>query len=140
MPSTRPRFPAPQSIAQIAVLVREYDEAIEFFVQKLGFTLLEDTDMGLGKRWVVVRPSSPSGVSLLLARAATPEQAASVGNQAGGRVFLFLHTDDFEREHVSMTARGVRFLESPRREPYGTVAVFEDLYGNKWDLIEPLRS
>jgi catechol 2,3-dioxygenase-like lactoylglutathione lyase family enzyme len=133
-----PILPAPQSITQITFLVREYAEAISFFTQKLGFTLLEDADLGAGKRWVVVRPANTSGANLLLARAATPEQAAAIGNQAGGRVFLFLHTDNFERDHAAMIARGVRFLELPRMEPYGTVAVFEDLYGNKWDLLEPI--
>lgn len=125
-----------QSIARIAFLVRDYDEAIAFYTQKLGFLLLEDTDMGAGKRWVVVEPPNSRGTALLLARAATPEQAAAVGNQAGGRVFLFLYTNDFARDHAAMTARGVHFLEAPRSEPYGTVAVFEDLYGNKWDLLE----
>ncbi len=127
-----------QSIAQITYLVRDYDEAIAFFTQKLGFSLVEDTDMGAGKRWVVVRPPNSAGTGLLLAQAATPEQAACVGNQAGGRVFLFLHTDNFQRDHAAITRRGVRFLESPRSELYGTVAVFEDLYGNKWDLLEPV--
>lgn len=139
MPSPRPGLPSPQSIAQITYLVRDYDEAIEFFVQRLGFSLLEDTDMGSGKRWVVVCPPNSSGATLLLARAATPEQAACVGHQSAGRVFLFLHTDDFERDHAAMVARGIRFLESPRAEPYGPVAVFEDLYGNKWDLLEPFE-
>jgi catechol 2,3-dioxygenase-like lactoylglutathione lyase family enzyme len=137
MSSPPSNLPAWQSISQITFLVREYDEAIAFFTQKLGFSLVEDTDMGVGKRWVVVRPPNASGVTLLLARAATADQSACIGNQAGGRVFLFLHTDNFQRDHAAMTAHGVRFLESPRLEPYGTVAVFEDLYGNKWDLIEP---
>jgi len=132
-------LPPRQSIAQITFLVREYDEAIAFFTQKLGFSLVEDTNMGPGKRWVVVRPSNSVGTTLLLARAASPEQTACVGNQAGDRVFLFLHTDNFQRDRAAITARGVRFLESPRTEPYGTVAVFEDLYGNKWDLLEPIR-
>ena len=127
-----------QSIAQIAFLVREYDEAIEFFVQKLGFTLLQDVDMGSGKRWVVVQPQDSSGAALLLASASTPEQIACIGNQSAGRVFLFLHTDNFQRDHTPMIARGVLFLESPRTKSYGTVAVFEDLYGNKWDLLEPI--
>ncbi|HWY45591.1 MAG TPA: VOC family protein [Candidatus Sulfotelmatobacter sp.] len=137
MSSPPSNLPAWQSISQITFLVREYDEAIAFFTQKLGFSLLEDTDMGVGKRWVVVHPPNASGVALLLARAATTDQSACIGNQAGGRVFLFLHTDNLQRDHAAMTAHGVRFLESPRLEPYGTVAVFEDLYGNKWDLIEP---
>src|SRR5690349_9245732 len=127
-----------QTLAQLSFLVRDYDEAIVFFTQKLGFSLLENTDMNAGKRWVVVRPSNPSGAALLLARAATPEQVACVGNQSGGRVFLFLQTDNFQGDHAAMIARGVRFLEAPRTEPYGTVAVFEDLYGNKWDLLEPI--
>jgi catechol 2,3-dioxygenase-like lactoylglutathione lyase family enzyme len=127
-----------QTLAQLTFLVRDYDEAIVFFTQKLGFSLLENTDMNAGKRWVVVRPSNPSGAALVLARAATPEQVACVGNQSGGRVFLFLQTDNFQGDHAAMIARGVRFLEAPRTEPYGTVAVFEDLYGNKWDLLEPI--
>jgi len=127
-----------QTLAQLTFLVRDYDEAIAFFIQKLRFSLLENTDMGAGKRWVVVRPSNPAATALLLARAATPEQVACVGNQSGGRVFLFLQTDNFKRDHAAMIARGIRFLESPRTEPYGTVAVFEDLYGNKWDLLEPV--
>lgn len=118
-----------------ALLVRDYDEAIAFYVGKAGFDLVEDTDQGGGKRWVVVSPGAGSG-GLLLARAAGAEQAARVGDQAGGRVFLFLETDDFARDHGRMTAAGVRFLEAPREEAYGTVAVFEDLYGNRWDLIE----
>ena len=119
-----------------ALLVRDYAEAIGFFVRKLGFTLTADTDQGGGKRWVVVAPDDHAG-GLLLARAADAAQAAHVGDQTGGRVFLFLETDDFAADHRRMTEAGVRFLEAPRREPYGTVAVFEDLYGNRWDLIEP---
>jgi catechol 2,3-dioxygenase-like lactoylglutathione lyase family enzyme len=135
--ATAPRnSPSIQSIALVAFLVRDYDEAIAFFTQKLGFSLVEDTDMGAGKRWVVVAPSNSAGSALLLARAVTPEQSAAIGNQTGGRVFLFLHTDNFARDHAAMQSKGVRFLESPRSEPYGTVAVFEDLYGNKWDLLE----
>jgi catechol 2,3-dioxygenase-like lactoylglutathione lyase family enzyme len=118
-----------------ALLVRDYDEAIGFYVGKLGFELAEDAEQGGGKRWVVVRPRG-SDAGLLLARA-VGEQAARIGDQAGGRVFLFLQTDDFDRDHAAWTAAGVRFLEAPRREPYGTVAVFEDLYGNRWDLIQP---
>jgi catechol 2,3-dioxygenase-like lactoylglutathione lyase family enzyme len=121
-------------IAHLTYLVREYDEAIAWFTRMLGFTLVEDTDLGNGKHWVLVGPGE--GVRLLLARAATPEQAAHIGKQGGGRVFLFLQTDDFVRDHAAFVARGVRFLEAPRQEAYGTVAVFEDLYGNKWDLIE----
>ncbi|HEY8616859.1 VOC family protein [Phenylobacterium sp.] len=128
----------PQRLALTALLVRDYDEAIGFYVGKLGFELVEDTHMGGGKRWVVVRPAG-SEAGLLLARA-SGEQARAVGDQAGGRVFLFLETDDFDRDHARMAAAGVRFLEAPRREPYGTVAVFEDLYGTKWDLIQPARA
>ena len=137
MPPLPVKDSIPQSIAHVAFLVRDYDEAIAFFTQKLGFVLLEDTDMGAGKRWVLVRPPNARGTTILLARAATPDQAAAIGKQAGGRVFLFLYTNDFARDHAAMTARGVHFLEAPRIEPYGTVAVFEDLYGNKWDLLEP---
>jgi catechol 2,3-dioxygenase-like lactoylglutathione lyase family enzyme len=118
-----------------ALVVRDYDEAIDFYVNKAGFELVDDTDQGGGKRWVVVSPGAASG-ALLLAKAAGPEQAARVGDQTGGRVFLFLETDDFARDHGRMIAAGVRFLEAPRHEPYGSVAVFEDLYGNRWDLIE----
>jgi catechol 2,3-dioxygenase-like lactoylglutathione lyase family enzyme len=121
-----------------ALLVRDYDEAIDFYVGKAGFDLIEDTDQGGGKRWVVVSPGAGSG-ALLLAKAATPDQAARIGDQTGGRVFLFLETDDFARDHKRLSAAGVRFLEPPRHEPYGSVAVFEDLYGNRWDLIEPRR-
>jgi len=123
-----------QRLALTALLVREYDEAIDFYVRKVGFDLVEDTDMGAGKRWVVVRPPG-SDAALLLARA-VGEQARAVGDQAGGRVFLFLETDDFARDHARMSAAGVRFLEDPRHEPYGTVAVFEDLYGTRFDLIQ----
>ncbi len=128
-------------IATVALVVREYDEAIAFFVDALGFTLDEDTDMGAGKRWVVVTPphapsDSAAGASLLLARAVSDEQRAVIGAQGGGRVWLFLHTDDFSRDHSRMTAAGVHFREEPRHERYGTVAVFEDLYGNPWDLLQ----
>lgn len=124
------------SVATVTVLVRDYDEARDWYIDKLGFTLIDDRDMGGGKRWVVVAPRG-NGARLLLARAVKPEEIAQVGNQAGGRVFLFLVTDDFATDHAAMRARGVRFLEEPRHEPYGSVAVFEDLYGNKWDLIQP---
>jgi catechol 2,3-dioxygenase-like lactoylglutathione lyase family enzyme len=124
-----------QRLAHVALLVRDYDEAIAFFTQALRFELVEDTDMGGGKRWVLVRPSGAE-TALLLARAVTPEQQAAVGNQAGGRVFLFLQTDDFPRDYERMRAAGVRFAEEPRHEAYGTVAVFLDLYGNRWDLLE----
>jgi len=123
-------------IAHITLLVREYDEAIAFFTNTLNFTLVEDTPVGKGKRWVLVAPPGSNGTSLLLAKAATPGQKKAVGNQTGGRVFLFLQTDDFNRDHHRMIERGVKFREQPREEDYGTVAVFEDLYGNKWDLIQ----
>ena len=126
-------------IAAVSLLVRDYDEAIAFYVGKLGFELVEDTDLGSGKRWVRVRPSGGEA-SLLLARATTDRQCAAVGNQAGGRVWLFLETDDFERDHAAFAAAGVRFREAPRDEAYGKVAVFEDLYGNAWDLIGPVRN
>jgi catechol 2,3-dioxygenase-like lactoylglutathione lyase family enzyme len=119
-----------------ALLVCDYDEAIAFYVGKLGFTLSADTDQGGGKRWVVVTPGA-DGPGLLLAKAAGQDQAARIGDQTGGRVFMFLETDDFARDHARMAAAGVHFLEAPRHEPYGVVAVFEDLYGNRWDLIEP---
>jgi catechol 2,3-dioxygenase-like lactoylglutathione lyase family enzyme len=125
-----------RSLAAVALLVRDYDEAIAFFTGTLGFQLLEDSQRPDGKRWVRVAPAG-GGSALLLARAATPEQAARVGDQAGGRVFLFLQTDDFERDHAAMLGRGVRFVEEPRHEAYGTVAVFLDLYANRWDLLQP---
>ncbi len=124
-----------QRLALTALLVADYDEAIAFYVGKVGFDLVEDTDMGGGKRWVVVRPPG-SDAAILLAKA-VGDQAARIGDQAGGRVFLFLHTDNFAADHARMTAAGVRFLEAPRHEPYGSVAVFEDLYGTRWDLIQP---
>ena len=124
-----------RSIACVALVVRDYDEAIDYFTRSLGFVLVEDAPLGGGKRWVVVAPSRGAGSALLLARAATPEQARRVGDQTGGRVFLFLETDDFARDHAAYLARGVAFVEQPRAEAYGTVAVFRDLYGNKWDLI-----
>ena len=123
-------------IACFALVVADYDEAIDFYVRKLGFELREDTDMGDGKRWVLVAPRSAQ-TAILLARAVDEEQRAAIGRQTGGRVGFFLHTDDFARDHASMLVHGVRFHEEPRREPYGTVAVFEDLYGNRWDLLEP---
>ncbi|TXL89264.1 VOC family protein [Streptomyces sp. IB2014 016-6] len=123
-------------IALVTLVVRDYDEAIAFYTGPLDFELVEDTDRGDGSRWVVVRPRG-SAAALLLARAADDDQRASVGAQAGGRVGFFLHTDDFARDHARMTAAGVRFLEEPRHEPYGSVAVFEDLYGNRWDLLQP---
>ncbi|HEX7886846.1 MAG TPA: VOC family protein [Phenylobacterium sp.] len=123
-----------QRLALTALLVREYDEAIDFYVRQAGFELVEDTDMGGGKRWVVVRPRGSQG-GLLLAQA-VGDQARAVGDQSGGRVFMFLETDDFAGDHARMTAAGVRFLEAPRQEPYGIVAVFEDLYGTRFDLIQ----
>lgn len=125
-----------QHLFALTLLVRDYDEAIAWFTSRLGFRLIEDTPLGEGKRWVVMRPPGAVETGLLLARAASAEQTASIGKQAGGRVFLFLETDDFARDHQAMLARGVVFREAPRHEPYGTVAVFEDLYGNPWDLIE----
>ncbi len=127
-----------QSIVHIALVVRDYDEAIEFFCRKLHFTLVEDTyQPEQDKRWVLVAPPGSSGVHLLLARASTPEQVNCIGNQTGGRVFLFLRTDDFWRDYNEMLAAGVRFVRPPKDAEYGTVAVFEDLYGNRWDLIGP---
>ena len=123
-------------IGQLALVVRDYDEAIAWFTTALRFQLLEDTPLGGAKRWVRVAPPGGRGAALLLARAATPEQESRIGNQTGGRVFLFLETDDCRREHAAMRARGVRFIEEPRDEPYGTVVVFEDLYGNRWDLVQ----
>ena len=122
-------------LATIALLVADYDEALAFYVGKMGFELIEDTDMGGGKRWVVVSPGA-GGSRFLLAKA-VDDQTASVGAQGGGRVWLFLHTDDFATDHARMSAAGVRFLEEPRHEAYGSVAVFEDLYGNRWDLLQP---
>ncbi len=126
----------PDAIVSITFLVPDYDEAIAYFTQSLRFELLEDTPLGGGKRWVKVAPRG-GGASLLLAQASTPEQQAHIGNQTGGRVALFLHTHDFWDDYAHMQSHGVRFLEQPRQEPYGTVAVFADLYGNKWDLIQP---
>ena len=120
----------PSHIALVTYLVRDYDEAAAWFTTALGFTLFENTDMGAGKRWVVVGPASEKGARFLLAKAAAPEQSAQIGQAAGGRVAFFLHTDDFQRDAK------VNFLESPRHEAYGTVAVFEDLYGNRWDLLQ----
>jgi catechol 2,3-dioxygenase-like lactoylglutathione lyase family enzyme len=126
----------PQHLSLTAVVVRDYDEAIAFFVGKLGFELREDTRLDEAKHWVVVAPPGSTESGILLAKAATPSQAQAIGNQSGGRVFLFLATDDFNRDYQAFRERGVKFLREPRREPYGTVAVFEDLYGNRWDLIE----
>ena len=128
----------PQTLATVSLLVRDYDEAIAFFTTALRFKLVEDTTLEGGKRWVVVTPGS-GGASLLLARASTEEQKAHIGNQTGGRVFLFLHTADFWEDYRHMQAEGVRFIEEPRHESYGLVVVFLDLYGNKWDLVQPSR-
>jgi len=125
-------------IAHLALLVRDYDEAVAWFTGMLDFEAVEDSDLGEGKRWVLVRPKG-GGTALLLAKADGPQQAARIGDQTGGRVFLFLYTDDFARDHAAFTALGVRFVRAPRQEPYGTVAVFEDLCGNLWDLLEPKR-
>ena len=133
-----------QHLAALALLVRDYDEAIAYFVNVLGFSLVEDTPLGAGKRWVRVAPpvsegdeaDAPGRCSLLLARAINDEQRAAIGHQGGGRVFLILHTDDFWRDHRAFMARGVKFCEAPREETYGTVVVFEDLYGNRWDLVQ----
>jgi catechol 2,3-dioxygenase-like lactoylglutathione lyase family enzyme len=125
-----------QKLGYVSLIVRDYDEALAFFTTALGFSLVEDTPLGENKRWVLVAPPGSGGTALLLARAATPEQISRVGNQTGGRVFLFLHTDDFWSDYERMKAHHVRFKELPREEPYGTVAVFEDLYGNKWDLLQ----
>jgi catechol 2,3-dioxygenase-like lactoylglutathione lyase family enzyme len=123
-------------LALVTLVVRDYDEAIAWYCDKLGFDLAEDQTLSAEKRWVVVRPSG-GGAGLLLGKAADAAQSAHVGAQTGGRVFLFLHTDNFARDYAAMKAKGVTFLEAPRDEPYGRVVVFEDLYGNKWDLIEP---
>ncbi|MGA3349445.1 MAG: VOC family protein [Candidatus Sulfotelmatobacter sp.] len=129
-----------QTIGLVSLVVREYDEAIAFFTQKLDFSVVEDTaatDRQCNhKRWVVIRPPGSRGSDLLLARASNPEEESRVGNQTGGRVFLFLHTDDFWSDYRAMTERGVKFVRPTREEPYGIVAVFEDLYGNKWDLLQ----
>ena len=126
-----------QSIMHVALVVKDYDEAIAFYTQKLGFELLEDSDQPeQDKRWVVVAPPGSAGPSLVLARASTPEQEPFVGNQTGGRVFLFLETDDFWRDYEAMKRQGINFIRDPLEQDYGTVAVFEDLYGNRWDLLE----
>jgi catechol 2,3-dioxygenase-like lactoylglutathione lyase family enzyme len=125
-----------RTLGHVALVVREYDEALAFFTRVLNFRVVEDTCLSDDKRWVVVAPPGPQGTSLLLARAATPEQVSRIGNQTGGRVFLFLHTDDFWRDYNEMTARKVKFTRPPSEESYGTVAVFEDLYGNLWDLLQ----
>ena len=126
-----------QKIANISILVRDYDEAITFYTQKLGFTLIEDTQLSESKRWVIVAPSGATESRLLLAKAKNDTQQQYIGNQTGGRVFLFLHTDDFWRDYNQMIAQGIKFVREPSEEVYGTVAVFEDLYGNLWDFVEP---
>lgn len=123
-------------IGLFALVVRDYDEAIAFYTQKVGFDLIENTDMGGGKRWVIVAPKGAKETRVLLAQASNDDQSNAIGNQTGGRVGFFLNTDDFARDHARMVEAGVTFLEEPRYEAYGTVAVFEDLYGNKWDLLE----
>jgi catechol 2,3-dioxygenase-like lactoylglutathione lyase family enzyme len=126
-----------QSIVHVALVVRDYDEAIEFYTKKLHFTLVEDTYIPRqDKRWVVVAPPGSVGTTLLLARPSKPGQEEYIGNQTGGRVFLFLHTDDFWRDYQDMVSTGIKFVRDPKKEPYGMVAVFEDLYGNLWDLLE----
>lgn len=128
-----------QRISHIALLVREYDEAIDFYVNKLNFELIEDTRLNETKRWVLVAPSGSAECKLLLAKAVGDEQERQVGNQSGGRVFLFLHTDNFQRDYQNLLNQQIKIVRAPSQEAYGTVAVFEDLYGNRWDLIEPTK-
>lgn len=127
-----------QKLAAVSIVVKDYDEAIDYYTRCLGFDLIEDVELSADKRWVLVAPKGASESRILLARAANDEQLGRVGNQTGGRVFLFLHTDDFWRDYKAMKNQGVVFVESPREEVYGTVVVFEDLYGNRWDLVQPL--
>jgi len=129
-----------QYLAGISLVVNDYDEAIDFYTRKLSFTLLEDTRMSDTKRWVVIAPPGSTGCTLLLAKAANDAQKAAVGNQTGGRVFLFLHTNNFDRDYKQMQEADIEFMESPRQEAYGKVVVFADLYGNRWDLIEPKKT
>jgi len=126
-----------QKIAHVSLVVDDYDEALEFYTQKLGFRLIEDTKLTDKKRWVIVAPPGANECCLLLAKAADEKQRAAVGNQTGGRVFLFLFTDDFWRDYSAMSCKGIRFVRPPKEEQYGMVAVFEDLYGNLWDLLQP---
>ena len=126
-----------QKLVQIAIVVRDYDEAIAFYTQKLHFNLIEDTQLSETKRWVVVSPQGEGSCRLLLAKAANDEQSSRIGNQTGGRVFLFLHTDNFERDYQNLLAQNIKIIRQPSAEEYGTVAVFEDVYGNLWDLIQP---
>jgi catechol 2,3-dioxygenase-like lactoylglutathione lyase family enzyme len=128
-----------QSIAHIAIVVNDYDEAIKFYTEKLHFILIEDTVLSETKRWVLVVPKGDGACCLLLAKAATEEQKSRIGNQTGGRVFLFLHTDNFQRDYQNLLAQNIKIIRQPSVETYGTVAVFEDLYGNLWDLIEPAK-
>ncbi len=128
-----------RKVATVALVVRDYDEAVAWYVERLGFELLGNVDLGAGKRWVTVGPANGNGARLLLAQAKDEAELARIGDQTGGRVFLFLETDDFARDHAAMQAAGVEFREAPRHEAYGSVAVFADLYGNLWDLIEPRR-
>jgi len=131
----------PQTIAHITLVVRDYDEAIAFFTKILNFDLIADTPskdrLGRDKRWVLVAPRDSHGTQILLAKASNEEETSRIGNQTGGRVFLFLHTDDFKRDYKALREKGVKFVREPKEEEYGTVAVFEDLYGNKWDLLQP---
>ncbi len=126
-----------QQLAHIAIVVNDYDEAIDFYTQKLHFSLVEDTILSLDKRWVIVTPPGSKGCGLLLAKAATAAQQSRIGNQTGGRVFLFLYTDNFDRDYNNLLQQNIKIIRAPVTEPYGIVAVFEDLYGNLWDLIEP---
>jgi len=129
-----------QRIAHVALVVNDYDEAIKFYTEKLNFSLIEDTVLSETKRWVLVKPKNSDGCALLLAKAATEEQKSRVGNQTGGRVFLFLFTDDFWRDYNKMVADGIKFIREPAEEEYGIVTVFEDLYGNLWDFIQPKKN
>lgn len=128
-----------QKIAHIALVVEDYDKAIEFYTQKIGFTLVEDTILNDTKRWVLVAPKDSTECCLLLAKAVNDEQKSRIGNQTGGRVFLFLYTDDFQRDYQNLLDKEIHIVRKPTAEAYGTVAVFEDLYGNLWDLIEPIK-
>jgi len=133
-----------QTIAHVTLVVRDYDEAIAFFTESLDFDLIEDTPskdrQGRDKRWVLIAPKNSRSTQILLAKASNTEEASRIGNQTGGRVFLFLHTDDFWRDYNTMKAKGVKFVREPKEEEYGTVAVFEDLYGNTWDLLQPKQA
>ena len=134
----------PQNLGYVTLVVRDYDDAISFFTASLGFDLVEDTPsidrQGRDKRWVLIAPPGSTGTRILLAKASNAEEASRIGSQTGGRVFLFLHTDDFWRDYRAMTAKGVKFVREPKEEEYGTVAVFEDLYGNQWDLLQLKRA